>query len=442
MAKFAPTIIGALSLIIGAITMVILLNAKDGPAEATASSDEQALRVEAYRALKETVPVTISGYGEARALREVPIAPEVSGRVASVSPQLVVGGVVNKGDVLFTIAPQVYRARMNDAEARVRQSENNVRALELEFENEKMRLKALARATELSKRQLQRAKQMVTEGIGSTADVEKAESELVGTQNQQDLVERAVDVYPVRIEEARGVLESANEQLTLARLDFERTEVKAPFQGRIKSVDLEANQVVAAGLTILVLADDSQLEISVPLDSRDARRSLQFDESPSTSERNWFTSLKPVECTVHWTEDLNEAPWRGTLDRVETFDPQTRTLTVAVRIDHETPNQANTLPLVEGMFCRVDIPCKPMSDAVRVPLAALTFDDAVYTLVDGRLKTTPVTVARRDDRFAYVTEGIEVGDTVIATRLVNPLENMRCDPNLVDLPPVLNTRAN
>jgi len=39
------------------------------------------------------------------------------------------------------------------------------------------------------------------------------------------------------------------------------------------------------------------------------------------------------------------------------------------------------------------------------------------------LKTVSVEVAKTDGEYAYVTGGINPGDTVITTRLIDPLEN-------------------
>jgi len=83
-----------------------------------------------------------------------------------------------------------------------------------------------------------------------------------------------------------------------------------------------------------------------------------------------------------------------------------------------------SLPLVEGMFCTVRIPGKQLKNVVRLPRWAVTFDNTVY-IVNGenRLKTIPVTVARTEGETIYVSAGLNPGDTVITTRLIDPLEN-------------------
>ena len=109
--------------------------------------------------------------------------------------------------------------------------------------------------------------------------------------------------------------------------------------------------------------------------------------------------------------------------RVVAFDPQTRTLTVAVRVNPDDTRTEGGFPLVEGMFCEVEIPGKTLPNAARLPPQAVSFENTVYLAVDNRLKTVPVVVARSNDRYTYVKAGLADGDIVITTRLVDPLEN-------------------
>jgi len=58
-----------------------------------------------------------------------------------------------------------------------------------------------------------------------------------------------------------------------------------------------------------------------------------------------------------------------------------------------------------------------------LPRQAVSFENTVYIAVGNRLKTLPVTVARIEGQNAYVVEGLNAGDNVIITRLIDPLEN-------------------
>ena len=168
----------------------------------------------------------------------------------------------------------------------------------------------------------------------------------------------------------------------------------------------------------------SALEIQVPLDSRDARKWLRFKADKTNKKAAWFSSLKQVPCRISWTESNNGQTWVGRLHRVIKFDEKTRTLTVAVRVDAQTAKQNPfSLPLVEGMFCAVKIPGRTLSLVYQLPRQAVSFDNTVYVAVDHRLKTVPVKVARVDGEKVYVIHGINAGDMVVITRLIDPLEN-------------------
>jgi multidrug efflux pump subunit AcrA (membrane-fusion protein) len=107
-----------------------------------------------------------------------------------------------------------------------------------------------------------------------------------------------------------------------------------------------------------------------------------------------------------------------------TFDQKTRTVTVAIRVDSAGSLSENAgLPLVEGMFCEVDIPGRRLERAIQVPRVAVSFKNTVYTAKNQRLKTVAVEVARVDNEYAYITDGLSDGDHVIITRLVDPMEN-------------------
>jgi hypothetical protein len=133
-----------------------------------------------------------------------------------------------------------------------------------------------------------------------------------------------------------------------------------------------------------------------------------------------------LACTLRWTEAPATHFWRGTLDRVVAFDPQTRTVEVAVRVaaaDAIRGGGSGQLPLVEGMFCQVEIPGRILAGVFRLPRHVVSFENTVYVAEGNRLRTVDVTVARTQGEEALISEGLQAGQQVIVTRLVDPLEN-------------------
>jgi len=346
---------------------------------------ERAIRVETVTATFKNVPVEIESHGELRSIRMVEIAAEVAGSVVEVHPRLQTGEVIAKGELLFAIDDRDYRS---------------------EYESNKTRFAILKRDKELTAKELQRVRTLFEKNkVGTRAGVEKTEQ---AANNSADRL--------AQIQQA----------MTRAEIKLERCKVFAPFTCRITFKKIETGQYVAPGKIVLGLADDSVLELEVPLDSRDAYKWLQFtdakDHKPATSEA-WFAGLKPVQCAVTWTEDVNNRA-TGILNRVSVFDEKTRTVKVILRIESKQLAQQNSvIPLVSGMFCRATIPGKSMEQVVELPRWAVSFENTVYMVHEGRLQTVPVVVVRVQNNNAYISRGLTEGDTVITTRLVSPLEH-------------------
>lgn len=421
---FKRVVICTVLLLFGITGMAALAAMRKPPAEAR--PQERAIRVEVRQAVVRDVPVSIAGHGEVRALNTVSIAPEVSGRVSRVHPGLEAGGVVEAGEVLFEIDPRNYQAACDEARATVAQLESAVLRLEKQERLDRARLGTLERSRDLARSEYERLRTLFeAHSVGTRSGVDGAERAYNTAADQADQMAQAVALYPLQIRETESRLDAARAGLALARANLARCRVAAPFRGRVKTAAVEAGQFVAPGQVTATLADDSVLEIEVPLDSRDARRWLEFDGGAASHKSAWFNGLVRQKVRIRWTEDRDNHVWTGQLDRVVAFDPATRTLTVAVRVPAAAAvaGGADALPLVDGMFCRVEIPGRVMRNVVEVPRWAVSQQDTVYVARDGRLKTVPVTVARVEEGRAYISAGLAAGDRVIVTRLVDPLEN-------------------
>ena len=389
---------------------------------------ETALQVEVLDATPENVPVSITGYGEVKVLNEVSIAPEVSGKIVNIYPKLEVGEVIAKDEVIFQIDTRDYEAAYIEARATASQMKSSLERMKRQYEIDRERLKTIQRTCELSIQQYERVKKLFEEDkVGTQSGVDQAEQTCNNSKDQLEQMEKTVELYPLQIQEAESSLLSAKSRMDTAKLRLERCTVRAPFDGRIKSESIEKGQYVSPGMSVITLADDSVLEIQVPLDSRDANRWLPFDDEHNNTSNAWVKGLKKVKCKVHWTESKSANYWEGELDRVVRFDEQTRTVTVAIRVQGAEALSINhgSLPLVEGMFCSVEIPGRTLENVYRVPRWAVSFENTIFVAVNDRLKTIPVEVARSQGEEAYISEGLKPGDRVIVTRLIDPMENSK-----------------
>jgi len=353
---------------------LVLKKMKKSPLQV--EGQERALPVQVVQVQSDLVPVVVSGYGEIKSRSMVPLSAEVAGRITSVHPDLQDGAVIKKGEILCTINDQDFRLELATAQARLQSLSRDLALARKEF----------ARVSDLYKKNK----------VGTLSSVEKAERSVNGIVNQRVQVQQAME---------------------LAKLRLERCIIQAPFTGRITGLGVEMDEYVTPGRKLLTIVDDADLEVEVSLDSRDGVNWLRF--KPRRDGGSWFGLPEETGCTVTWTE-REDVQGKGRLDRVVRFDPATRTLVVAVRL-----KSGNTLsfPLVQGMFCRVDIVGRPLDKVFVLPRQAVTYEGNVHVVISSRLHTRKVEVARVQDNKALITGGLQEGETVIITRLENPLEN-------------------
>ena len=423
----------AVIVFVGAAGMQGFASLKKPPTQADPA--EVPIPAEAVTVRSEDVTVAIRSQGVVRSLDIVQIVPQVMGNVVEIHPNLETGKTIPKGEALFVIDPRTYQATLNQAEAQAAQLQNGIESVKARMRVDTERLETLKRICDLAEAEYVRRKKLFEEDeVGTLSLVEATEQGYNQTKDIMQQMEMALELYPIQLQEMGSGLDSARAMAETARLNLERTRVLAPFDARVKSHQVEVGQYVAPGAPVLVLANDSVLEITVPVDSGDAEQWLRFRGHREAEKAAWFADVEPVPCTIRWVEDRENHVWQGTLDRIEQYsgsmDQATMqggqnfwTINVAVRIEREDAlSDDGELPLVEGMYCSVEIPGKTMKGVYRVPSWAVTFENTVYKVVDSRLKTVLVKVLREEGEYKYVSEGLDAGDRIVVTRLTNPLE--------------------
>ena len=423
--RFGSAAVAALVFIAGVGVMLVLFSFREPPAEAAPDVTERSLRVDVARLESRDIAVTLRGHGTVRSSRSVDLSAQVSGTVLEVHPNLVIGGLIREGEVLFAVDHRRYAAEAAEARAHVAELDATAARLRTEYENDQRRSRTLERTRDLAKAEFDRAKELLGQAIGNRTDVSTREQALNGASDELDLLKRQLAVYPLRIREAEENKAASMARLELANIQAEGAQARSPFDARVVEAKVEVGQYVLPGATLVRLADDSTLEIPVKLDAREARRWLQFKDAPAAAASAWFSEPVHVSCTIRWTEEENGHYWTGTLERIESFDAESRTVTATVSIPAKGALSCDRdgAPLVAGMFCEVTVPGRALESAYALPQSAVTVDDTIHVARDNRLKTLPVDVIRVEGANVYVSGDLSPGEMVVTTRLLAPLEN-------------------
>jgi hypothetical protein len=400
------------------VSRVLVMNKKPPQVRAP---EERTLLVSGIVVEPGSYDIPIRGFGEIRSLNAVMITPQVSGLVTAVHPRLEVGGILGENELLFELDDREFRARQAEVAAGVALQVETISRLQAQSEMDQARLVKMVRNQELAQSEWHRVNALfVDQQVGTQSGVEAAERAFNLTSDQTALLERAVKLYPAQIREAQYNQQALEARLRLASLDIERCAVRLANGGRVTDVSIEVGQLVGPTRHVVSLADDRQLEIHVPIDSRDARDRLLMQDDDSGA-------LQRGPCLVQWTEDASSEMWGAQLDRIVRFDSASRMLIVAVQLNPEEAFSQTARRPAEGMFCRVDIPSIPLRNTYKLPREAVSFEGDVFLSVSNRLRTIQVDVERMDENDVYVASGLHPGQKVITTRLVNPLEGSRLE---------------
>jgi len=180
-----------------------------------------------------------SGYVTAR--RRATVSSKVTGKLIEVNVEE--GMAVRQGQVLARLDDSTARAALALVEAQAEAARGNMRESEVRL--------AEARVT------LARFVQLVKDGIGTRADVDRAQAE--------------VDSLVARIASAREQVSVADSQVALQKTNLDDMVIRAPFSGVAISRDAQAGEMVSpvsagGGFTrtgICTIVDMRSLEIEV-----------------------------------------------------------------------------------------------------------------------------------------------------------------------------------
>jgi membrane fusion protein (multidrug efflux system) len=281
----------------------------------------------------------ISVTGTALAQDEVHLQAEANGRLVSLS--MTEGQMVRKGDRI---------AKINDADLQAQ-----LRRAELNLE--------LARIREARQKQL-------------------LESRAI---SQQD--------YDIVLNEVNTILA----EIDLIRANIDRTEIRAPFDGRLGLRLVSEGTFVTVGTRLASLQNLDQVRIDFSIPERYAGQVRAGDRILFTrqgSDRRYQAVVTAIEPRV---------------------DPNTRTL--SIRATAPNPDEA----ILPGVFAQITYPLSRVANAILIPSEAIIPElGSVYVFVSrsGRAQRVAVETGVRTGTRIQIVRGLAPGDTVLTTGIL------------------------
>ncbi|MBH0021947.1 efflux RND transporter periplasmic adaptor subunit [Pseudoalteromonas sp. SWXJ133] len=313
--------------------------------------------------------VIINSYGEVKPLESTQLSAQVSGEVLSWHPNFVAGGIVARGETLFTIEKDNYEAAVLVAEAEIARAQAG-----------------------LIEEQAQ-------------AQVAADEAKRFPSKARTDLFLRKPQVLS-----AQASVKSAQAALKRAQRDLDNCEVTAPYDALVISRNVGVGQYVTMGSQVAELNNIETAEVIIPI--------AGFD-SVFLPER-----IKGITATII-QKGLNSFTREGVIDRdLGIVDNATRMSSLVVRI--EDPYGLKTKqPIIKfGSYVQVNFAGAMLNNIYRLP-QALVNNQTVWVVNENQeLEPRKVTVIREEGEYFYISDGLQADDKLVITLPEYPQKGM------------------
>ena len=310
-----------------------------------------------------TASFRISSQGTVAPRTETVLSAEVSGTITWISPSFVAGGVFKRGETLMRIDPTNYEVAVRQAEALVKQRQ-------IEFDG---------------------AEKLRNQGY-------RAEAEYAS---------------------AAAALATAEAELVRANRNLERTFIRLPYEGIVRSKQADVGQFVNPGTRLGVTFATDYAEVRLPLTDSD----LAFVELPHASDLASADRGNGPAVVLSAVQRGRPTEWPATIVRTEgVVDEKSRVTYAVARVadPYRLHGEGSALPV--GTFVQAAIEGSVADSVFQVPRAIVRGSDQLIFLdEENRIQVRSVDIARADATYVYVRGGAAAGERVVLTALESPI---------------------
>jgi HlyD family secretion protein len=378
----------------------------------------------AYRSIVETV----SASGKIQPESEVKIQSEVSGQIVELPVKE--GDLVQKGQLLVKINPDLYTSAYNRAEAALNSSKSNLSSA-------KSRLTQAEAQFNVNNLNYQRQKKLFDDGAISKAELENITSQFETSKAEVEAARESINSAQFAIQSALAGVNEASDNL-------KRTTILAPMTGTVTALNKELGETVLgnnmmSGDVIMNISALSFMEVNVEVNESDIVRVHLNDTALVEVDSYKNETFKGLVTEIGNTA-LNATGDQMNLNQVTNFSVKIRVLPESYA--HLMQGQSeNYSPFKPGMSATVEIITEKADRALSVPLKAVASrDDTTSTSLLDKLSSrvseenTPaepftvvfvrnpeteraeirvVQTGIQDDKYIQITQGIAENEEII-----------------------------
>ena len=376
-------------LVFGSFVLIEALKKRSEKSDNRRFQKERVFAVNVETLNKQIASPKILSYGEIYSKRMLEIRPLVSGRLDYVSEKFVEGGYVKSGDILFRLNQKDYlneleiaEIDLEDTKAQLSEAISKLDYANLEFEVSESQLN-------LRKNALDRQTQLAESGLITSSQLENTQLAYSSSKqqflNKQNLVKSSKNA----IEKLKIQLKRRSISIDKAKRNLDETEIKAPFDGIIASVNILPGSVINKNEKLGTLLDPNSLEVMFNLSANEFARVIDKDGK-----------LLNLDITAYLKLSNKDIPFIGKIERI---NPEIMNIGSGRKL-FASINLGENKTLRPGDFVVLEIKEPSLKNITVLPSSAVTIDGKIFILEeDNRLKEIEVTILRRQGNEVIVS---------------------------------------
>jgi membrane fusion protein (multidrug efflux system) len=202
----------------------------------------------------------------------VSVSPQVTGQIVQVFVRD--GARVRRGDLLFRIDPRTYRVALEQAEAQLATARLQTTQLRTQAAGTGADIVGEQANLQIKRNALARQQALLKQGFTTRSDYDDALNEVrTAEQDLADAHARAANAHAAVAPGEQPQVAQAQAAVDKARLDLERTDVRAPMDGVIENADnLQVGQMAVTGLGMMSLVHSRGAWVEANFKEKDVGR--------------------------------------------------------------------------------------------------------------------------------------------------------------------------
>ena len=336
----------------------------------------QTVKVEAISPVTQSYQIWVPSYGIVKPKTQSQLIAQITGQVINVSDEFREGAFFSKGDELLVIDDSDYFAALAIAKAELKQAEFTYQ-----------------------------------EEIANAELAVKNWYKLGNTKEPPSLVARKP-----QLNSALFGLEANKAKLVQAELNFKRTKIIAPFDGRVLRLDVNVGQVVNSGTLLGSIFATDSVEVRLPIKQKD----MAYINLPETyRDVGTVGETSKTKVLLNANIGFKQQNWEAELVRVEgVVDEQTRQIYVVVEVnDPYKFVSSESSPLKVGQFVNAKIQGITIPDAVVLPRSAVSVSNTINIINDGLLQRKNIQPLWQDEESIIIPDEFNLNQKISITPL-------------------------